>query len=342
MKFNPELVMTACCWIVITLCVSSHTLADELDTRKPGDSGNGYTMLFAGHSYFIRVSQTLNEIVNRQNIDSRNQRFPDHEYREVFRGGANGSPEALWNDREGSKARPSAFDAIIAELEDGQVDLFALTYHDSQRPGIQFYQNWIDTALSYNPDVDILISFPWLTNGPTTDTDVFINSSAIAAQNFFENEIQSLRRIYPDTEIYFVDHGAVITQLKAEFDAQALESIDYLIREDRCLTRWNELLQDIAIGVEDDCENLPRTDLRNADRTPPFADNDKVYQFFDYFGHSGPLGLEAAASLWLHYLYAANGEELRDWFDPFYTTDILTVERVIRSVRADNRTRFAR
>lgn len=79
-----------------------------------------------------------------------------HRQEVVFSGGPTGSPQGLW-------IQPNKRAAIQAILDDGDIELFAMTYHPDY-PTLEGYRNRVNYALAQNPDTRFFIALPW----PTT------------------------------------------------------------------------------------------------------------------------------------------------------------------------------
>ena len=75
---------------------------------------NGANALFIGHSFFVPISRSFDEIALSSGA------FPQHRHQEVFSGGKSGTPRELWD----SQQKRAAVTAILA---DGDIDLPGLT-----------------------------------------------------------------------------------------------------------------------------------------------------------------------------------------------------------------------
>ena len=81
-------------------------------TIKDPVSIDGLTVLYAGHSFGIPFAQNLTKLAEFSGIEDHNQRI-------VFRGGENGSPQAMWEN-------PTVKSEIKKNLDDGNVDVVIL------------------------------------------------------------------------------------------------------------------------------------------------------------------------------------------------------------------------
>jgi hypothetical protein len=86
----------------------------------------GYESLFIGHSFFRPIATGLP-------FHAAAAGFVDHDQTVLGAGGANGAPQALWED-------PVKRAAIQAVLDTGNVELFGMTYA-SAYPTTEGYEN---------------------------------------------------------------------------------------------------------------------------------------------------------------------------------------------------------
>lgn len=185
----------------------------NLDNGTALESGaNG---LFIGQSFFVPVAEAFDDAAQRGG-------FADHALDTVFAGGANGSPQALWENETQRQA-------IEQKLATGEVALFGMTIGEvsEDNPG-EFYALWIDLALGYNPSTKIFIGFPYLQGGPNKTSDAYDLEITEGGDNFFP-VVQGLRDFYPDTDIFYSNYGKVLSQMKAEYEAGGLEDITALV-----------------------------------------------------------------------------------------------------------------
>ncbi|MEC8069709.1 MAG: S-layer homology domain-containing protein, partial [Actinomycetota bacterium] len=90
--------------------------------------GGGFDSLFIGHSFFRPMAEEMAVLAPLAGFDAHTQEV-------VFSGGATGSPEGLWL-QDTKRAN------IQAELDEGDIDLFGMTYHPDY-PSLTGYVNWI-------------------------------------------------------------------------------------------------------------------------------------------------------------------------------------------------------
>lgn len=184
-------------------------------------SGNGYSSLFIGHSFFIPIASQLDD-------HAINAGFTDHTQTVVFSGGASGAPQALWEN-------PTQRAQIQGELDGGDVELFGMTYHPTY-PSLDGYRNWIDYALAQNPDTIFFVGIPWLTDPGSMDAATY--ASTWHAAHGSHELIADLRAEYPGVVIYDIPYGHAAVELYRLFEAGQLPDVDSLVGNgDRFLFR---------------------------------------------------------------------------------------------------------
>jgi hypothetical protein len=174
---------------------------------------DGARCLFAGHSFFVPVALAFDDLA----IDNE---FSMHEMDSYFRGGAAGSPRALWED-------PSSYEAIDAMLATGQVELFGLTSFAAENSRVEDYARWITLALTYNPDTRFFIGTPWVFGGPSLPTEDFEAANDAIGETMFQ-VVAQLRSDFPDQQIYYLTYGKTASVMKRMFDAGELPDITQL------------------------------------------------------------------------------------------------------------------
>jgi len=234
----------------------------------------GANGLYIGHSFFIPISRTFDDIVAQAKEESDNL-FPQHDFQTEFSGGESGTPGNLWSNvghRTSIKASLSTgtidlFGMTIAAADDvnfqEQVDAFLDTgVYPTAEEYIPEYAQWIDMALSYNPDTVIYIGAPWLGNNHLLTTQTFTGSNEFICGFLFNSVVLELRRFYPDNQILFICYGPVASFMRQLFDEGNLPDI---------------------------------VDQIGSGQNALFTDADK--------GHAGPMMKEMMAIVWLQILY---------------------------------------
>lgn len=190
-------------------------LEDPTDTYylQPQFQSTGFNSLMIGHSFFRPFAEGLPEHAERAGI-------ANHEVQIVFNGGQNGAPEALW-DNANKRAE------IQAILDEGGIELFAMTYHNLF-PTLRGYRLWIDYALQQNPDVRIAVALPWLSFPEDHDAATYDALWSGFQSGDWHAGIDQLRREYPDTEIFSIPYGRSAVELRNLFAAGNLPDVDAL------------------------------------------------------------------------------------------------------------------
>jgi hypothetical protein len=197
---------------------------------EPGDQAARSTMsdgancLFIGHSFFIPVAKSFDEVAARND-------FPAHQADFVFASGKGGSPSSLWDNRR----RRSQ---IEEKLATGDIDLLGMTTFAPRQATTEHFQRWIDLALKHNPETRFFIGQPWAPGGPKLETSRFHQSTVGNGDAVFQ-VVTRLRHDNPDTPIYYINYGLAAPLMKADFEAGELDDLDNLTgrRGDRALFR---------------------------------------------------------------------------------------------------------
>jgi hypothetical protein len=172
----------------------------------------GMQCFFAGHSFFCPVALSFDRIAKEND-------FPEHDMKLVFRGGQSGTAGALWTS-------PKARKQIEAVLATGEVELFGLT------PGLsdnaETFQRWFDLALEHNPDTRFFIGTPWSMGGADMETMMF-DRIITGYANKCAEVVEKLRVLYPDNRIDFLSYGKMATAMKKRFEAEKLPDIETMV-----------------------------------------------------------------------------------------------------------------
>ena len=203
----------------------------------PVFQSEGFNSLFIGHSFFRPFAEGMPALAEQAGIER-------HEQAIVFSGGANGAPEALWNNA--SKRAD-----IQAVLDGGDIELFAMTYHPDY-PTLTGYRNWIDYALERNPDTRIALALPWLTQPHTYESDEYEALWKDFNVSTFQAGADRLRQLYPETEIFIIPYGQAAVELRKLLAAGELPEVEVvtsrtqpaIFRDD--LGHANQMLVDLG------------------------------------------------------------------------------------------------
>jgi hypothetical protein len=176
------------------------------------DVVTGFDSMFIGHSFFRPFAEGMP-------FHASNAGFSDHTQDDVFGGGANGAPEAMWNNVANRNE-------IQGVLDTGDVDLFGMTYHPTY-PSMTGYYQWVDYALEQNPDTRFFVALPWGQNPGSGPASEYI-SNWHGNHTLFHGIIDDLRAEYPGVDFYSIPYGQAAMELYELYDAGQLPDVDFL------------------------------------------------------------------------------------------------------------------
>ena len=176
--------------------------------------GDGFDSLFIGHSFFRPMAEEMAVLAPLAGFDAHTQEV-------VFSGGATGSPEGLWL-QDTKRAN------IQAELDEGDIDLFGMTYHPDY-PSLTGYVNWIDYALAANPDTIVFVAIPWITNPVNYTAASYAAALDVGYPAVAYPLIDSLRDEYPDTTIFAIPYGLSAGELYTRYADGELDDVTELV-----------------------------------------------------------------------------------------------------------------
>ncbi len=176
-----------------------HVTAPPLQAIFRPEVNAGFTTVLFGHSFFDPMAGNLAGYAH-------NAGFTDHQTTRFFGGASAGAPMAFWND---DSLRPQ----IQGELDSGDVDLVGMTYHPAH-PTIDGYRNWVQYALSKNPDTRFFIALPWNTLPTSVSAAQYeIDYHALHAQ-ITHPFIDTLRAEFPGVDFYCIPYGLSAVELR--------------------------------------------------------------------------------------------------------------------------------
>ena len=176
--------------------------------------GDGFDSLFIGHSFFRPMAEEMAVLAPLAGFDAHTQEV-------VFSGGATGSPEGLW-------LQDTKRATIQAELDEGDIDLFGMTYHPDY-PSLTGYVNWIGYALAANPDTIVLVAIPWITNPVNYTAAIYAAALDVGYPAVAHPLIDSLRAEYPDTTIFAIPYGLSAGELYTRYADGELDDVTELV-----------------------------------------------------------------------------------------------------------------
>ncbi|MEC8767696.1 MAG: hypothetical protein VXX23_03805 [Actinomycetota bacterium] len=186
------------------------------ETVKSVDIVEGKKVLYIGHSFGRPFARELPSFVEMAGIDNHVQEI-------VFRGGPNGSPQSLWEDPE---VRVEIQD-ILAE---GDTDLLIMICCSENflesRQSDWAVENWINYALSVNPDTDFALALPWPDYPEDYENNDAYSERIIEAHaSVWHPFIDDLRELYPQSEIQSIFHGRAAIELRGLLESGSLPEI---------------------------------------------------------------------------------------------------------------------
>ena len=186
------------------------------ETVESVDIVEGKRVLYIGHSFGRPFAHELPSFVEMAGIDNHVQEI-------VFRGGPNGSPQSLWED---PKVRVEIQD-ILAE---GDTDLLIMICCSENflesRKSDWAVENWIDYALSVNPDTDFALALPWPDYPEDYENNEAYSERILEAHaSAWHPFIDDLRDLYPQSEIQSIFHGRAAIELRGLFESGFLPEI---------------------------------------------------------------------------------------------------------------------
>jgi hypothetical protein len=191
--------------LLLGLLVFSASPSDAL-----GQAVEGKNLLAIGHSFFIPIARELPDHAARAGVVG-------HTQSEFFSGGESGTPSSLWEDL-------TKRDEILAILNTGTVDVFAMTYD----PDSEGYTEWIDSALAANPNTTIYIGLPWIDYPSDYPTDVYASTWLTAHRETWPDVLDGLRALYPGVEILNLPYGQSTIELRLLFEDGNLPDVTAL------------------------------------------------------------------------------------------------------------------
>jgi len=230
-------------------------------------------MVLIGNSFFRPYAENLD-------IVAADAGYTEHNSTIVNRGGENGWASSYWNDSTSQESL-----TIKAALDEGSVEVFAMTSGGDPTDPIAGHKAWINYALQNNPDIEIGIALP--------PVDFPASWDSTAQSHGYTN----IHDFYPAVVDHW--HTTVVKSLRAEFPGMNIFSIP---------TGWAtiELAQMQQDGLLDD-----DIDLFGAKPTSIFTDTK---------GHQGQIVIEAGTLVWLASIY---GDDLSlNNYDTGFLTDL--------------------
>lgn len=188
---------------------------NEVFYLEPSFQSTGFKTLITGNSFVNPIGWGIPGHATTAGI-------ANHEHSQVIQGGANGAPEALWNNATRGPQIREILDA-------GDVDLFIMTSLPATMNG---YRLWIDYLHTQNPDTRVGIVVPWIPI-PMAQTSAEYETNWHNYHAGVHDSIDTLRSEYPDVEIFCIPYGAGAVELRALLDAGVLPDVTGMTSSNR-------------------------------------------------------------------------------------------------------------
>lgn len=166
-----------------------------------------------GHSFFHPFFGPLRD-------DAKTVGFTSHTQTEFKGDGPEGAPISFWRNVNSASGIRSALDA-------GGITLLGMTYYPlpDEEDNLQGIRNWIEYALKKNSGFAVFIGMPWGTNPGSTDLIAYREPWNVAHEKL-HGFIDTLRKEYPQLDIYCIPYGQAGIQLKELYEQGNLADVD--------------------------------------------------------------------------------------------------------------------
>jgi len=173
-----------------------------------------YNVLYIGHSFGRPFAQKLETFAHDSG-------FEDHASYIEFSGGASGAPDALWADDEHREN-------IKAYLDTGEIDVLimiccSIEFIETECESDAAIWNFASYALARNPDIRIGLAMPWKDYPQDYDSAAEYREGADEAYAMWVNLANDLNADYPAADVFTINHGEAVYDLRAAYEAGELE-----------------------------------------------------------------------------------------------------------------------
>ena len=173
-----------------------------------------YNVLYIGHSFGRPFAQKLETFAHDSG-------FEDHASYIEFSGGASGAPDALWADDEHREN-------IKAYLDTGEIDVLimiccSIEFIETEGESDAAIWNFASYALARNPDIRIGLAMPWKDYPQDYDSAAEYREGADEAYAMWVNLANDLNADYPAADVFTINHGEAVYDLRAAYEAGELE-----------------------------------------------------------------------------------------------------------------------
>ena len=176
-------------------------------------SADEYNVLYIGHSFGRTFAQKLETFAH-------NTGFEDHASYIEFSGGASGAPDALWADDEHREN-------IKAYLDTGEIDVLimiccSVEFLETGGVSDEAIWNFASYALARNPATRIGLAMPWQDFPQDYASAEEHRDGADQAYAMWVDLANKLNADYPGADVFTFNHGEVVYDLRAAYEAGIL------------------------------------------------------------------------------------------------------------------------
>ena len=201
--------------IVWRIALTALGLACLLPVATPGALAmQGKKALFIGHSFHQPIVSRIPFLAGQAGITG-------HTQATVTAGGANGAPQALWED-------PTKSAEIKAILHGGDIEVFGMTYHGDY-PTAQGYENWIGYALEKKSDTEIVLGLPWGNYPESVSAATYASNWIDGHAGGWHDLIEDLRDSFPSAKIRCIPYGQSGLELRLLFANNNLPDVNFVV-----------------------------------------------------------------------------------------------------------------
>ncbi|MEL0327008.1 MAG: hypothetical protein VXA09_08420, partial [Burkholderiaceae bacterium] len=190
--------------------------AAMLTPTEPPEEVNAdeYNVLYIGHSFGRPFAQKLETFAHDSG-------FEDQASYIEFSGGASGAPDALWADDEHREN-------IKAYLDTGEIDVLimiccSIEFIETEGESDAAIWSFASYALARNPDIRIGLAMPWKDYPQDYDSAAEYREGADEAYAMWVNLANDLNADYPAADVFTINHGEAVYDLRAAYEAGELE-----------------------------------------------------------------------------------------------------------------------
>ena len=172
-----------------------------------------YNVLYIGHSFGRPFAEKLETF-------AQDSGFEDHASYIEMSGGASGAPDALWAD-DGHRGN------IKAYLDTDEIDVLimiccSIEFLETGGESDEAIWNFASYALARNPSTRIGLAMPWQDFPQDYASAEEHRNGADEAYAMWVNLANDLNADYPDADVFTINHGEVVYDLRAAFEAGEL------------------------------------------------------------------------------------------------------------------------